>query len=112
MQDAKENLAVMMASSKKQWWQYHHIKDEEAVKYSMAKELQALFKIFGFALSHETAREIVEPHVQAAMLHDKAEEFGDEGKTDKQAVYLGKVYELLLQYSKNLINEIDKQKNM
>ena len=105
----KEQIAKRMAKSTREWWQYHHIKEELGVIHSMAEEVQALFNAFGFVLLHKEAMEIVKPHAKAAMLHDKAEEFGDQGQAGKEAIYWAKVEELLLEYSKNLINEIDRQ---
>lgn len=109
--DEKEQLAKMMARSKREWWQHHHGKNEGGVMHSMARELQALFEVLGFTLFYEKAIEIVEPHAQAAMLHDKAEKFGDEGRANMEVIYWGRVEALLLKYSANLINEIDMQIN-
>lgn len=107
--DEKKQLAEMMARSKKEWWWHRHGKNEGGVIYSMARELQTLFSILGFRISYKKAIEIVEPHSQAAMLHDKAEKFVDEGQVNKEMIYWDKVNALLLKYSENLINEIDRQ---
>ena len=71
---SEKELAKVMASFEIGWWEDHHRKNKKGLTEKMAKLYTLLFNI-----SYEDAVTIVQHRVEAAELHDKAEEFEDEG---------------------------------
>ena len=93
------SLAEELAKHEVGWWRAHHKKDFLKAKEDMVKEYVLLFKI-----PAELAEKSVDLRIEAAKMHDLAEELEDEGKIEEAEEYWKKAEELLTKHFEVLLD--------
>jgi len=92
--------ARLLASYEVGWWKAHHHKDFNRAVDMMAKEYA-----LQFGIPYEQAKKAVELRVEAAKMHDKAEEYEDKKDRANANIYWKKAEDLLRQHFELIVSD-------